>query len=128
MRVGSCVLFLFALPIFVLAQTTGFSKLTGTVFDAEGSVVVGAKITAVAAEGKRFHATTNDEGMYELTLSYNRYDRTLKFRESKYDVIVDAVGFRRSETKGYVFIPSQFGKMTFDIALEVGSSHDINHP
>ena len=92
------------------------SGLTGTVYDANGSVVVKAKVTAVNTKGKKFETITNEEGIYVLTLPFNVYP----LFESTYNIIVDSPGFRRSETKGYVFIPSQFGKMHLDIALVVG--------
>jgi hypothetical protein len=108
------------LPVLILAQGSPVSKLTGTVYDPQGSVIVGARVTAVAANGNKVSVVTNGEGVYQLSLSYARYFSGGQFKETKYDLIVESLGFQRSEIKGYVFIPSRFGKMILDIGLEVG--------
>ncbi|HEV8592186.1 MAG TPA: carboxypeptidase-like regulatory domain-containing protein [Pyrinomonadaceae bacterium] len=125
LRVG---LLLVALPLSVMAQGGDTSKLTGTVYDAQGAVIVGAKVTAISANGKKYQTTTKDDGVYVLELPFRKYDASRNFTESKYDLIVESPGFRRSETKEYVFIPSQFGKMMLDIALGVGILNDPSHP
>jgi hypothetical protein len=109
------------------AQTVDTSKLTGTVYDAYGAVIVKAKVRALAGDGRTFDTTTNEDGVYVLVLPFNKYSSGIGFKESKYDIIVESPGFRRSETKGFVFSPSQFGKMYLDLALEVGaiSDHDF---
>ena len=104
------------------------SNLTGTVYDANGAVVVKAKVRAVDVRGNKFETLTNDDGVYVLTLPFNKYDSQRGFKESRYDVFVESVGFKRSEIKGYVFIPSQFGKMHLDIGLELGPIMDEEHP
>ena len=127
-RAVAILFFLLLSAAHALGQQAGSSELTGTVYDPYGAVVVGAKVTAVAADGKKFTTVTNDEGSYRLTLPYQSYFASRKFKMSKYDVIVESLGFRRSETKGYAYIPSQFGKMTLDIALEVEGFQDSSHP
>ena len=120
------------LPLFV-ATTLAFgvsafaqkSNLTGTVYDANGAVVVKAKVKAVDVRGIKFEALTNDEGVYVLTLPFNKYDSQRGFEEAKYDVFVESSGFKTSETRGYVFIPSQFGKMYLDIGLEIGPPTEL---
>jgi hypothetical protein len=102
------------------------SVLTGTIYDALGNVVPLIKVVAINAEGKTFETFSNEEGIYNLTLPFNKY-RAGNFREAKYDIIVGpGSGFRQSVTKGFVFIPSQFGKMQLDIALEIGRIEDID--
>ena len=117
-----CILFVF----FGQAISQKSSELSGTVYDPYGAVVVGAKVTALATDGKKFLAVTDDRGVYRLTLPYNPYVSAPEFRISRYDLVVESLGFRRSETKGYAFIPSQFGKMTLDIGLEVLGPQSVN--
>jgi hypothetical protein len=96
------------------------SVLTGTVYDARGAVIPRIKIIAVNAEGKRFEAVTNDDGVYLLNLPYNEYPGTGTFKGAQYDLIVESQkGFPKSETRGFVFVPAYSGKMYFDIALGV---------
>lgn len=114
------ILCLLILPFSIPAQSDHLSKLTGTVYDIEGSVVPGAKVTATSTKGKTYETVTNQEGVYVLTLPFNKYDRKTSWGgEATYDIAVEWNGFKKSETKGYVFIPSQFGKMHFDIALQL---------
>jgi hypothetical protein len=120
MKVFMAVLCLLVVPVLMLAQGPPVSKLTGTVYDPQGSVIVGATVTAVAANGHQVSVVTNGEGVYQLNLTYARYFSGGQFKEAKYDLIIESLGFQRSEIKGYVFIPSQFGKMILDIGLEVG--------
>ena len=120
------VLFLLTISLSTVAQTKDTSKLSGTIYDAKGSVVVDAKITA-AGRGKVFTTVSNQEGVYVLTLPFIRYQPSQTFKQISYDISVESPGFKRSETKNYVFIPSQFGKMYFDIALE-GIRNDPEHP
>ncbi|MFN0279271.1 MAG: carboxypeptidase-like regulatory domain-containing protein [Pyrinomonadaceae bacterium] len=98
------------------------SILTGRVYDANGALVPFIKVVARNVEGKIFETTTNDDGIYKLTLPFNKYG-VGNFREAKYDIIVGpGLGFQKSVTKDFVFIPSQFGEMHLDIALEIGRS------
>ncbi len=102
------------------AQSNTTSKLTGSIYDATGAVVVRAKVTAIGFGGKKFEAFSDDRGIYFLVLPFNKYESVRPFTESKYDIIVEGAGFKKSETKGYVFIPSQFGEMHLDVGLEIG--------
>lgn len=128
MRCLRSVLMFLAFPLSLLAQTTDTSKLTGTIYDAQGSVIVGAKVTALSPDGKKYQTATKNDGVYVLELPYRKYDSGGTFMETKYDLVVESPGFRRSETKGYVFIPSQFGRMMLDIALGIGIRNDSEHP
>jgi len=94
------------------------SVLTGRIYDAQGYFVPDVKIVAVSSEGKRFETVANDEGVYVLILPFNKYPGLGTFKEAQFDLIVEPwKGFLRSETKGFVFVPSQLGKMYLDIAL-----------
>ena len=119
MRILKILILLFGIPLFVSAQTNNTSKLTGIVYDAQGSVVVDARVMAKGPNGKVFEGITNAEGIYVLTLAYNKYEAGSTFKEARYDITVKAHAFKNSVTNGFVFIPSQFGAMHLDIALEV---------
>jgi hypothetical protein len=120
--------FVLTFTIAASSQAKYKSVLTGTVYDAQGSVVVKAKVRAVDVRGNKFETVTNEEGDYVLTLPFNKYDQTRGFKESKYDIFVESLGFKRSETKGYVFIPVHSGKMHLDIGLEIGAVSVEEHP
>ncbi len=109
------------------SQPKDKSILSGTVYDADGSVVVQAIVNAVNEKGEKFETLTNQEGVYSLTLPFNRYDRTPYFTEAKYDIVVEVNGFKKSITKSFIFVPSQFGKMQLDIGLEIGRIIDTIH-
>ena len=130
MKFVKVILFLALLSLVATGQSANVSKsgntskLTGTLYDANGSVVAGEKVTAIGKNGEKFEAVSGEDGVYILTLLFSKYGGDVGFQESKYDIVVDShLGFMRSETKGYVFIPSQFGKMHLDIALEAPKRH-----
>ncbi len=104
------------------------SELKGTLFDANGAVVAGAKVTAKNDAGRTFNATSNANGEYTLELPYNRYDRSQGFREATYTITVEQAGFTRNPIE-YVFVPSQFGSMNLDIGLMIlVPSHSLQLP
>lgn len=119
----------FSSPVHSLGKTSegkkeiikNISILSGTIYDANGAIVVNAKVTAVSKKGEKYEAFANDDGIYWLNLPFNKYDTesASSFREAKYDIIVEMDGFKRSVTNDFVFVPSQFGKLQLDIALEV---------
>lgn len=118
-----------AFPLLATAQVTDESQLTGTIFDAQGSVIAGAKIKAVDATGKTYETISNGEGDYVLKLLFRKYDNkcTNKCRSSRYDISAQSPGFEITRINGYIFIPSQFGKMRMDIALETLPPTDHNY-
>jgi len=116
--------------IFGLVVLTNAQKpvLSGTVYDASGAVVPGAKVTAIGEKGERFEAETNDEGVYILNLPFNLYDSksvSSDFRIAKYEIIVDLTnrGFEKFVLKDFKFVPSYKGKMNLDIALDTDNSN-----
>ena len=125
MKVLNVIFWLLATSLALGAQTSNTSKLTGTIYDPNGAVVVGAKITAVGS-GKTFSAVSGNDGVYLLVLPFSPYDLSRGYKMSRYDITVESPGFKRSETKGYAFMPSQFGKMYLDIALDVGYVSDLD--
>lgn len=103
------------------SKTEETSVLTGTVYDAQGAVITGATVVAKnSTSGKTFIATTGDDGAYVLNLPYEKYDASISsFNEAKYDLKVEAHGFKTVEMKDYVFMRPQCGRMQLDIGMEV---------
>ena len=125
MKILHVAFLLLASFLSITAQTNKTSKLSGIIYDPNGAVIVAAKVTAVGG-GKTYTALSNDDGRYELTLPFV----TNAFNLLKYDITVDTPfkGFKRSETKGFAFIQSQFGTMNLDIAVEVAPVQPNVHP
>jgi hypothetical protein len=113
MKVLQVLVVLICAAVGVSAQKT---ILTGTVYDANGAVIVKSKVTAVNPQGEKFEALTNSEGIYELNLPYKR---TSYFRVAKYDVTVEAPGFETFTLKDFKVIGGFTGKMQLDLALDV---------
>ncbi len=63
MKISWILVLIVGLAVFANAQK---GVLTGTVYDANGAVIVKSKVTAVNQKGEKFEATTNDEGVYSL--------------------------------------------------------------
>jgi hypothetical protein len=127
MRIYILVLVLIASAVITSAQTKDISKLTGIVYDPVGSVIVGAKVTAISADGKdSFIAKTDENGNYTLLLPYTPWNMKsgLAGDEKVYDITVESQGFQRTSIKEFVFIPSQFGQMRLDFGLRVGKIQD----
>jgi len=87
-RIKTAFIFVFALGLlvcvsgFAQAQTAG--RITGTVKDAQGAVVVGAEVVIEnPATGDRHSATTDDSGSYSI----------LQLPPASYDLNIHAHGF-----------------------------------
>ena len=106
------------LAVFVNAQT---AILTGEVYDANGAVIIGAKVVAVNEKLQKFETKTNSEGIYKLELPFKQYksENSENFVIEKYVLIVEARGFEKNELKGLNFVPSYKGEMNLDFALNV---------
>ncbi len=99
-------------------RSDDFAKLSGNVYDANGSLIVGARVKAVSNDGKKLETVTNDEGIYILNLLFNPYTSNSDFKMATYEIIFDAQGFETKIIKNFSFAPSSKGKMQFDIALD----------
>lgn len=95
------------------------STLTGNVYDANGSLIVKAKITAINEKGEKFEAVTNDEGTYHLYLPFNPYHSKIEFKVARYEITVVKEGFEKNSVKDFKFVPSSKSKMYLDFALDV---------
>ncbi|MBK9526932.1 MAG: carboxypeptidase regulatory-like domain-containing protein [Acidobacteria bacterium] len=120
------LLFVFAASVAVRSQADGTSILTGTVYDANGAVILRAVVTAINSKGEKFETSTDDDGVFVLRLPFHKSEATTakRSKEAKYDIVVSSHGFTRSITKGFVFVPSYKGRMQLDIALEIGPCGD----
>lgn len=94
----------------VLGQTTGTATIVGTVTDASGARVVGAKVTVVNPETQFVSsAVTNAEGDY-----YVPY-----LSPGTYRLTIEAAGFRQYVREGIVLRTSDMPRI--DVQLELGS-------
>jgi hypothetical protein len=92
------------------AQIATTTSLVGTVTDASGRVMVGAKITAVnAATQDTYQASTNQDGYYRIDF----------VRVGTYNVSVEQPGFGRMEKAGSVVNLNQIVRN--DFAMSPGS-------
>jgi len=95
------------------AQIANNTSLVGTVVDAGGSTLAGAKVEAIEEGTKRsYSATTNASGYYAITF----------INAGTYDITVHQTGFK-AETKVGVPLPNDQAVRT-DFALAVGATTD----
>jgi hypothetical protein len=93
-----------------LAQVANNTSLVGTVTDASGSAVAGAKVTAVEeTTNLSYSAITSDTGYYAISF----------IRVGIYDVSVEQVGFAKTSKKGITVELNQ--AVRTDVNLKVGS-------
>lgn len=102
---------LFLIPILALGQTeTG--QITGTVTDATGAVVAGAKVEATSAStGVTRETTTNSAGIYTIP----------SLKPDTYDVTITLSGFQRVTQR---MVVSVGGKTDVSVQLAVGSASE----
>ena len=107
-----CFVFLLS-PVFLGAQIANNTSLVGTVLDSSGSVVSGAKVTAVEEATKvTYSGTTNDAGYYAITF----------IQSGTYDITVEQTGFSKVSTVG-VPVAIDLAVRT-DFNLKVGALTD----
>jgi len=84
---------LFVCTLAVRAQVANNTSLVGTVMDANGGVVSGAKVTGINEGTKvQYPGTTNAEGYYNIPFVI----------PGTYDIVVENPGFEKQTTKGVV--------------------------
>src|SRR5215203_4041622 len=104
MKILQILVLIVSLTVFTNAQTV---LLTGTVYDLNGAVIPGTKVTAKDKSGKTYSAIpSNDEGVYTIPLPAGVY--TLEFIAANFH------GFTVKEYRIYKAIK---GKMSLDIVL-----------
>ena len=109
-----CSLVLLLSPLFLRAQIANNTSLVGTVLDASGKTIGGAKVKAVEEATKvMYSATTNAEGYY--TISF--------IQPGIYDVTVEQPGFKQETTVG---IPVSVDlAVRTDFSLKIGSASEV---
>src|SRR5262245_43121322 len=96
----------------VLAQTE--SRLTGTLMDSSGSLIVGAQVTATnSSTGVATHATSNETGTYVFPA----------LQPGSYVVTAHMPGFKRFEQPAVV-LDTGFVR-TLDIQLAIGDVNEV---
>ncbi len=96
---------------FSLAQNATGS-LKGKVADPSGALISGATITAVSATGKKFTATTNGQGIYEIK----------DLPPGTYTVTATAAGFNTDTEQNVNVVAGQ--TQPFDFALSVATQEE----
>jgi hypothetical protein len=87
--------------------------LTGAVYDWNGAVIVGAKVTAYQTNGEKYESKTNNEGIYSILLPFDVY---------RFEVY--SPGFSTLKIEKYRIVDSTYGKMNFDFVLEVAGNSE----
>jgi hypothetical protein len=101
----------FLISSLSLAQTATGS-LKGKVADPSGALIPGAKITATSASGKKFTASTDDQGKYEIKA----------LSPGSYAVTASATGFN-TDTEQNVNVAAGQAQQ-FDFALSVAAQQE----
>jgi hypothetical protein len=106
-----CILVLSLSYLFAGAQVQNNTSLVGTVTDATGGAIVGAKVTAVNADTNvAYDAVTNREGYYTITGQIN---------PGTYNITVEQPGFQKQAKTGVIVTLNEASRT--DFGLKVGS-------
>lgn len=92
----------------VLEQINQKINLSGIVYDANGAVIVKAKVKVTNKNNESFETETNDEGVYSLKLLPDSYE--IEFVQS---------GFKKKLFKNFKVVNSTYGKINQDIVLDI---------
>lgn len=117
MKPGKSILKVIGLISILVASVTaqtGTSRITGTVTDASGAIVPGAKVTAKSeATGITYTQTTTEAGLYSFPA----------LPVGAYTIVVEHTGFKTSNRTGIVIEVNT--PVSADVVLEVGQTTDI---
>lgn len=113
MKLILTILLLSAASVFGQTSTT---NLKGTIYDADGAVIVGAAVSATDENGKVISVRSNYRGDYEMVLATKVYDQSHNFRIAKYKISATSPGFEETIVSDFKVVPSV---MRLDIALDV---------
>ncbi len=106
----SLILLIFALPLFSQTATT---SLRGSVVDKSGGAVTGATVTLTNSElGVSRSTATSSTGAYEF----------VSLKPGKYDLEVEATGFRKFQQKGVELLINT--PTTLNPVLQVGTASE----
>jgi hypothetical protein len=104
------VLFICCFSLSVFGQTV---KLTGTIFDPNGALVINGQISAVDGKGRTISAQTNSEGQFNLDLA-----------PGIYSLDIAAPGFLTIKHKEFLVVNTTTGRMSSDFVLFAGKYHE----
>ncbi|PYS84308.1 MAG: TonB-dependent receptor [Acidobacteria bacterium] len=114
LRASICLFFLLLVAATGAAAQTSTSRITGTVTDTAGAVVVGATVTALnEATGIRQTQTTTDAGLYSFA----------SLPVGKYTITVEKAGFKTSKQTGNVLEVNT--PLTADVTLAAGEVSEV---
>src|SRR5689334_11929503 len=110
-KLARTALLVFAAVGSAIAQTTGAAAVVGTVTDATGAVIPGAKVTVVNTETAfKSDTITNNEGYYFVPY----------LRPGTYNVTIEAQGFKKAVREGIELRTNEQPRI--DLKLELGST------
>ncbi len=92
----------------------GTINLSGTVYDQQGAVVLGTKISFKNKQGIEYLAKQNMEGKFSIDLPVGIYQ-----------IESAANGFEKYKVKNYRIVAADSRKMFFDVVLEVSEPDNI---
>jgi hypothetical protein len=105
------IFFSLTVVVAVLSGQTITGAFTGTITDASGAVIAGAKVTATnERSGVQFTATTTGAGVYNL----------LFLPVGEYTLVAEIQGFKRAQLGPYRIEVNQTARI--DIPMEVGDT------
>jgi outer membrane receptor protein involved in Fe transport len=108
-----CVLGFFSANVAPIYGQTDTGRISGTITDATGSIVVGAKVVIKSVNtGQSHETTTNSSGLYTIP----------SLRPDTYDVTVEATGFARVTRRVQVTVGSE---IEASLQLEVGKATTV---
>lgn len=110
MKYYLAVLFICCFSLSAFGQAV---KLTGTIFDPNGALVVNGQISAVDEKGRATSAQTNSEGRFNLDLA-----------PGLYSLDVAAPGFLTIKHKEFLVVNATTGRMSSDFVLFAGKYHE----
>jgi hypothetical protein len=121
MKILQILVLIFCLVVVANAQK---AILTGSIYDPGGAVIVKSKVTAINQKGEKFEALSNEEGVYVLNLPLDKYKPILDQKITKYEIVVEGLGFEKFVLKNFKFVGATKGQMYLDFALDVGAMID----
>ena len=110
MKYFSALIFIFACSLVSVAQTI---KLTGTMFDPNGAVIVNGQITAIDDKTRSVQGKSDSYGRFEIDLA-----------PGIYAINVSATGFITLMYSEFLVVNATTGKMAIDFVLFGGKYHE----
>lgn len=116
MTVQKILFYCFAVLVFcfpVVAQQPNTIQLTGRILDPTGGIVSGISVVAYSQTKTKYEASADQNGVYSLNLPRGIYNLEINRQDVKYNA------FKLIKFNNYQIVPTQNGKLNFDIALSL---------